>query len=534
MGRRAQLFYYPSRLDDVLQPLPLCESDDGAFEKALLIDLSPGAINDLGASLKRCEEMARYAREAGESAVVIKPCGRGPGSVYQGPGEVDLFEAIEFVRHNFRIDPQRISLLGGSMGGAAVWYIASHYQDVFAAAAPFCGYCDYRLWTKPGGTVMRTWPWEHYSWQSRGAAFRPGNLSNMALWITHGQWDTSIGGGVPLEHSRQMVRLLDELGIQHTYTEVPACGHGCMREDTLRAVIPWLCRQTRKANPRKVQLTAHTLRHRRSFWLSIEQFGTYGQSAQANGERKAEAELVVETDNVRVLSIGPIRGARAVVLELDDQRFDRLDLAGGPSFFLREGDAWVKCRQNPIAQGQKRHGLSGPFADLFFEPLCIVRGTTGTEQETFLMEWMARHVPAYFKKTNGGVHRGVFHGESLYELRVVRDEEVTDEMLERGNLILWGNAASNSVIARFGGECPVAFGQDEMRLGDRMFRGRDVGGAVCVPSPANPQRYVALMGGVSTAALTGITHLNLQLLPDYLAWSGSDVLDFGFLGTSWR
>ena len=51
---------------------------------------------------------------------------------------------------NFTIDPDRISVTGASMGGAATWYIASHYPDRFAAAARFCGYCDYRLWTMPG------------------------------------------------------------------------------------------------------------------------------------------------------------------------------------------------------------------------------------------------------------------------------------------------------------------------------------------------------------------------------------------------
>ena len=62
--------------------------------------------------------------EAGETAIVAKPCGRGPGSVYQGPGEVDLFEAIDFICEKFAVDPERISVMGGSMGGAATWYIA--------------------------------------------------------------------------------------------------------------------------------------------------------------------------------------------------------------------------------------------------------------------------------------------------------------------------------------------------------------------------------------------------------------------------
>ena len=127
-----QLLYYGSKLDNVLQPLPLSITDNKTEKLALVLDVSPGAINDLERSLNNSAEYAGYILEAGESAIVAKPCGRGPGSVYQGPGEVDLFEAVAFIQGNFPVDPDRISLIGGSMGGAAVWYLASHYPDFFA------------------------------------------------------------------------------------------------------------------------------------------------------------------------------------------------------------------------------------------------------------------------------------------------------------------------------------------------------------------------------------------------------------------
>ncbi|MCE2450286.1 MAG: prolyl oligopeptidase family serine peptidase [Candidatus Latescibacteria bacterium] len=102
--------------------------------------------------------MAAIAAAGGHSCVVLRPTGRGPGSVYQNYGEVDVLEAIEHVAAHYAIDRARISITGSSMGGAAVWYLTSHYPDLFAAAAPFCGYCDYRRPDLPhaplGGTLL--------------------------------------------------------------------------------------------------------------------------------------------------------------------------------------------------------------------------------------------------------------------------------------------------------------------------------------------------------------------------------------------
>ena len=146
----AQLQYFRSPVDGRLHPCAVCATDTGPEPKPLLIEVSPGAMTDLPGAVALTEEMAAIAAAAGRSCVVLRPTGRGPGSVYQNYGEVDVLEAIEHVAAHHAIDRARISITGSSMGGAAVWYLVSHYPDLFAAAAPFCGYCDYRLWEKPG------------------------------------------------------------------------------------------------------------------------------------------------------------------------------------------------------------------------------------------------------------------------------------------------------------------------------------------------------------------------------------------------
>lgn len=530
----SQLLYYRSKFDDGLQPLPVCETGEGRDPKALLLDVSPGAISNLPVSAQRCAELAGWAREAGEACVVAKPCGRGPGSVYQGPGEVDLFEALDFLCRTFPIDRARVSLMGASMGGAATWYLASHYPDQFAAAAPFCGYCDYRLWTKPGGTIMRMQPWESFSWQSRDAAFRPENLSHTGLWITHGEWDTSIGGGVPVEHSRRMSHTLQKLQIPHTYVEVPACGHGCMIESTTRLVVAWLCRQRRVSNPDRVRLVVHGLRHPRSHWVSVDQLERYGRAAQVDAAFEREGRLVVRTDNVRQITLGPSKGRNASRVVLDGKAFPATNLSRHAMTFVQERGRWKGTACLLKAGREKRHGVSGPVGDVFFEPLRIVKGTKGSPRETFFIQWLAGHLPGFFKQKNGGVHRGVFDGESFHEMRVVEDEALSHQEIETCNLILLGNYRSNVALAAFEGKLPLEFGDRELRLGGNTYHGRRLGLCACFPSPAAPDRMIVVIGGASPEAVTYASHLNLQLLPDYLVWDGDRTLDFGFFDNDWR
>jgi len=530
MKPKGQLAYHHSLLDAELQPLALCATDDGSEPLPLIVELSPGSIANLPGSVRRCEQLAGWAAAGGERCLVIKPGQRGSGSVGQGPAEVDVLEAIEWASQHFPVDPDRVSLMGGSMGGAATWYLASHYPDRFAAAAPFCGYADYQLWEKPGGHIMRTQDWERFSWESRGAAYRVENLTNMALWITHGQWDISIGGGVPVEHSRRISDRLTKLGVEHRFSEVPSCGHGCMTEQTGPPVVQWLCQQRRKSCPEEVRLVVHTLRHHRSFWVQVDQLEAYGQPGRVEARRQGP-QVTVLTDNVCALSLGPIAAANSVTVTLDSTSFEKTDLSACAQSFAKTDGGWSAAAGRERVG--KRHGASGPIGDLFFAPQRFVFGTGGSDHENFILDWLKSHLPDFWQKSNGGVHRGVFAGESWYELPVVTDTELSDDELRDSNLVLYGSPESNAIFRRFRDHVPVEVRGRGLKVAGRSFTGEHVGGMAVFPHPENPHRYLAVVTGNSPEALAGASHLNLQLLPDYLVWQGARAW-WGFFGNDWR
>ena len=54
-------------------------------------------------------------------------------NTYHWPGEGDVFEAMAFAQKAYKIDSERVTLRGFSMGGAGVWHTSLHYPDLWAA-----------------------------------------------------------------------------------------------------------------------------------------------------------------------------------------------------------------------------------------------------------------------------------------------------------------------------------------------------------------------------------------------------------------
>src|SRR3954466_13313939 len=50
--------------------------------------------------------------------------------------EQDVMNVLEIVRKEYNVDPDRIYLLGHSMGGGGTWHIGIKHPDLWAALAP--------------------------------------------------------------------------------------------------------------------------------------------------------------------------------------------------------------------------------------------------------------------------------------------------------------------------------------------------------------------------------------------------------------
>ncbi len=70
--------------------------------------------------------------------IVATPLGRGD-YFYRGPGDLDVLEVIRDVQRRYRVDRDRIYLMGHSMGGYGTNNVATRHPDLFAAVAPAQG-----------------------------------------------------------------------------------------------------------------------------------------------------------------------------------------------------------------------------------------------------------------------------------------------------------------------------------------------------------------------------------------------------------
>ncbi len=525
--------HYVSKMDGEERPYVICVTDDTDEPKPMVVVVNPGATG-IENSRYLTGRYADMIKKNGKSAVVIRPTGRGPGTLYMNYGEVDLFEAIEDACGKYSVDRDRIAIIGHSMGGAATWYLTSHYPDFFSAGSPTSGYCDYRLWEKPGGYTFHMQEWEEPSWIARSAVFVPENFMHTPVWVVHGDLDRSIGGGVPVEHSRRMTKLLADHGCPYKYSEIEGAGHGYSDKapNITEETLLWFIDQKKERMPDHVKFATYTLRHNKSYWVTIEQLEYYGKRGMIDAEFIEQDRLIVRTENIKTFSLGPVQDRASVRINIEGQILTEVDLSERRMFRRNNEGDW-KTGDFDLSR-EKRHSCSGPIADLFFDNTILVTGTTGEDAETSYNRAVAGHQARLYRNRNGGVHRGGIMGQNEVDLPVIYDNELSEDQLRGSNLILYGTFESNSVMKRFEGELPVEFDGKVIRIGGRTYAGDQTTVFAILPHPENPNRYVAVHGGVTVDAITYGSHIDLGLLPDYIVYSGGQVLDWGFWGNDWK
>ena len=124
----------------------------------------------------------------------------------QDLSEQDVMQVLQHVRQQYKIDENRIYLMGHSMGGIGTWKLAPKYPDVWAAIAPFSG---------------------------NGAPDTLEKIRSVPEIIVHGDADPTVN----VSGSRAMVAKLNELGTEHKYIEVPGGLHSDVVAPNIAAAI---------------------------------------------------------------------------------------------------------------------------------------------------------------------------------------------------------------------------------------------------------------------------------------------------------
>jgi predicted esterase len=140
----------------------------------------------------------------------------------QDLSEQDVMRVLELVRKQYKIDDNRIYLMGHSLGAIGTWKIAPKYPDIWAAIAPFSG---------------------------SGAPATLERIKQVPEFVVHGDNDPTVN----VQGSRSMVAKMKELGVEVTYIEVPGGTHSSVVPPNFAAMFDFFDAHKKTPKPTSQQ-----------------------------------------------------------------------------------------------------------------------------------------------------------------------------------------------------------------------------------------------------------------------------------------
>ena len=183
-------------------------SYDGASATPLVVMLH-GALGDERYYFSGLFDPAMIKGEADRRGyILVGVNGRGRF----GLSQEDVFEVINAVTRDYKIDASRIYLTGHSMGGFGTWVVASSKPELFAAIAPVSG-----------GPPA----------QGDALTALLAKLKGTPAMVVHGAQD----GIAAVQGSRTMAAAAEKAGLKVSYLEVPDGDHLSVVASTFPAIL---------------------------------------------------------------------------------------------------------------------------------------------------------------------------------------------------------------------------------------------------------------------------------------------------------
>mgnify|MGYP003337151307 CR=1 FL=1 len=459
-------------------------------------------------------------------------------------GETDLWEALADVQRLYPIDEDRMVVRGFSLGGASCWHFTVHHAWRFAASAPGAGFSETAEFLDVfQNEKLQPFPWESKLWRLHDATANALNLAMTPVVAYSGADDRQI------QAARAVERSMAPLGMELTHLVAPMTGHRYEpnTKAELNRRIDAIAQQGRVRVPPRVLFTTHSLRYPRMAWVTLDALGQHWEPATVVADWKDNTVRIAST-NVTALSLefgpgeSPFDPRLPVLVEIQSDSLKATAVTLGKpgsdrsfSDSLHLGaNGWVAGKPAPEGLA-KRHGLQGPIDDAFMDRFVFVRPTgqpffplvgawTKSEMDRAIKEWR-RH----------------YRGDAI----VMDDSAVTDEELSRSNVVLWGDPASNKLLARMMDKLPIRWTPDALVAHGKTHDPASHVPILIFPNPLNPARYVVLNSGFTFREYDYLN--NARQTPKLPDWAVIDIksvqpgprfpgkiLEGGFFGERWE
>jgi pimeloyl-ACP methyl ester carboxylesterase len=435
-----------------------------------------------------------YATKPAPDAEFIQlhPLGRVE-NCYRWAGESDVFEAVEAVCRNYRIDRARIVLRGMSMGASGTWHLGLKHPSRFVVLGPYCGYVDtHRFSETPVPGFIKVGPLPPHQEHGLHMLDSIDYAANAGVVPAIG----AIGDAdVFFQSHVHMGEVMEKEGLQMVNLISPGTGHTIdplTHREQMRRIGEYAAKGLDRA-PRILRFVTWTLKYNCCHWLELLGLGEHYERAEIIAKVSEDGAMDVSlAKNVTRFAIHPpMLTSPAAKLRIADAEItlsQRSADASDALVFALENGKW-KCAgpRGSVALTGKRPGVQGPIDDAFTTAFLCVRGTgkpwnsdvgawSDASLRRFAYEW-ARYM------------RG--------DLPVKNDSELTEADIRSKNLILFGDPGSNLWIARALDKLPVTWTRETVKVGVATYTAKDHAPALICPSPFEKarDRYIVINSG---------------------------------------
>lgn len=466
---------------------------------------------------------------------------RPRGFNWEDWGRLDAMEVLNIAKKKFNPDPQRIYLTGHSMGGHGTWYLGATYPELWAAIAPCAGYPTLKEYGSHDGKIP-----DSTSSLIEKILLQAGNQSDviklaknykpLGVYIFHGDSDRVVS----VNYARQMKKVLADFHPDFAYKEYPGGSHWFSNES-----VDWPpLFNFFKSHTILPDSAVNTIDFKTSSpgisssyrWATIQQQILPLQFSRIQLSRNLAAKTITgSTENVQTLKLvaGQFGKGSSITITLDSLAPLHYTVSNtADSIWLQKQNNQWQIAAAPGAE-QKGPQRYGTFKEAFNHNMVFVYGTKGNKAEN---EWA-------FNKARYDAETWYYRGNGAVD--IIADKEYNANEYAGRNVIIYGNASTNSAWSLLLNDSPVQVTRNHVRAGANAWSGDDL--AVYFTWPIkNPA--VNSVGVVAGTGLKGMNAANANQyfaggsgFPDYMIFrldmlrDGSKAIELaGFFDNNWQ
>lgn len=476
-----------------------------------------------------------------KNTLVLHPYGRYCNA-FKFAGEIDILEAMEAVKKHYAVSEDLVAMRGFSMGGAGCWQMAVHYPDLFFAATPGAGFSETPEFLKifQKEEVMPTW-WQRKLWHWYDCPDWTENLQNLPTIAYSGDEDIQKQAADIMERafSVREMNLLHIIGPKTKHSYHP----DSLAEIERRLAV--LAKVGRNEFPTSLHFVTYSLRYPKHYWLTVEGLTQHWERSSVRADW-TEGGILLEVNGVTDLTIDiapgqyplAMNGPIDIFIEEESVTPNGVIPASDGSLKVSlhlDGTEWkVGKRTDEAGTLRKKPGLCGPIDDAFMGSFLFVKPTK-----------TAQH-PAVEKWTKSEMDRAIEHWRRHFrgDARVKNDVDVTAEDMAQHHVIVWGDVASNALLAKMADKLPIQWNDKEIVAGTVKHPSANHALTMVYPNPLSPEKYVVLNSGFTYREFAQLNNARqVPMLPDWAivdistpadaVWPGK-VVSADFFNESWQ